>query len=174
MNNHVIPPRRSTLDTAVLLVVVVAAAVAYFSVPVSGKGMAGAPSPSDPWTNAQTVTTEDLAKELAHAKGNDRPVIVNAGFRVLYEGAHIPGAVFHGPASKPKGLDDLKKWAEGIPRTANLVVYCGCCPFTVCPNIRPAFEALRAMGFQHLRVLVLPNSFAKDWVAHEYPIEKAM
>jgi hypothetical protein len=128
----------------------------------------------DPWTAAQTVKPADLVKELASAKGANRPVIVCAGFRVLYYGAHVPGAVFHGPAAKPEGLDDLKQWAQGIPRSANLIVYCGCCPPDHCPNIRPAFEALRSMGFQHLRVLVLPNSLAKDWVELGYPVEKGM
>jgi thiosulfate/3-mercaptopyruvate sulfurtransferase len=126
------------------------------------------------WTDAETVTPAELAKEVANSTGANRPVIVCSGFRVLYEGAHVPGALYHGPASKPDGLNNLKKWAQEIPRSANLVVYCGCCPFNVCPNIRPAFEALRSMGFQHLRVLVLPNSFAKDWVAQKYPIEKGM
>lgn len=39
-------------------------------------------------------------------------------------------------------------------------------------NIRPAFEELHSMGFQHLRVLVLPNNFAKDWVDQGYAVEK--
>lgn len=129
-------------------------------------------SPSEPWTEAQTVKPADLVKELAEAKGSNRPVVVCAGFRFLYESAHVPGAVFHGPASKPEGLDDLKKWAQGIPHSSNVVVYCGCCPFEQCPNIRPAFETLRSMGFQHLRVLVLPNNFAKDWVGQGYAAEK--
>jgi thiosulfate/3-mercaptopyruvate sulfurtransferase len=127
---------------------------------------------SEPWTDAQTVKPADLAKEIADAQGADKPVVVCSGVRVLYEGAHVPGAVFHGPASKPEGLGDLKKWAQGIPRSSNVVVYCGCCPFDHCPNIRPAFETLHSMGFQHLRVLVLPNNFAKDWVGQGYPIEK--
>ena len=130
--------------------------------------------PFDPWTAAQTVNPADLVKELARANGSSRPVIVCAGFRVLYYGAHVPGAVFHGPAGKPEGLDDLKKWAQGIPRSSNLIVYCGCCPPDHCPNIRPAFEALRSMGFQHLRVLVLPRSLAEDWVELGYPVEKGM
>lgn len=128
--------------------------------------------PSEPWTEAQTVTPAELVKEMAHSKRAERPVVVCAGFRSLYEGAHVPGAVFHGPASKPEGLEDLKKWAHGIPRSSNVVVYCGCCPFDRCPNIRPAFEALRAMGFRHLRVLVLPANFYKDWYAKGYPVEK--
>lgn len=125
---------------------------------------------TEPWSDAQTVQPAELSKEVSVAQ--NRPVVVCAGFRVLYEGAHVPGAVYHGPASKPEGLADLKKWAQGIPRSANLVVYCGCCPFSRCPNIRPAFEALRAMGFQHLRVLLLPDNFAKDWVVPGYAYDK--
>jgi hypothetical protein len=41
-----------------------------------------------------------------------------------------------------------------------------------CPNIRPAFEALQAMGFKHLRVLVLPTDLAKDWIGAGYATEK--
>jgi len=130
------------------------------------------PAGSEPWTDAQTVKPADLVKEMADAKGANKPVVVCSGFQFLYEGAHVPGAVYHGPASKPEGLDDLKKWAQGVPRSSNVVVYCGCCPFEKCPNVRPAFETLRSMGFHHLRVLVLPNNFAKDWVANGYPIEK--
>ena len=126
----------------------------------------------EPWTDAETVKPADLVKELANAKRADRPVVVCSGVRVLFEGAHVPGAVYHGPAVKPEGLEDLKKWAQAIRRSSNVVVYCGCCPFDHCPNIRPAFEALRAMGFQHLRVLALPNDFAKDWVEQGYRYEK--
>ena len=126
---------------------------------------------SEPWTDAQTVKPADLVKEL-EAKGNAHPLVVCTGFRVLYEGAHVPGAVFHGPASKAEGLDDLKKWAQGISRSSSIVLYCGCCPFDRCPNVRPAFEALRSMGFKNLRVLVLPNSFAKDWVEQGFAYDK--
>lgn len=101
-----------------------------------------------------------------------RPVIVCVGFRTLFEGAHVPGASFHGPAIEAKGLDDLKKFAQALPRSTDLVVYCGCCPLAHCPNIRPAFEALRAMGFTHLKVLLLPHDFAHDWVQAGYPVAK--
>ena len=39
-----------------------------------------------------------------------------------------------------------------------------------CPNIRPAFATLKAMGFTHLHVVILPTNFGKDWVAHGYPV----
>jgi thiosulfate/3-mercaptopyruvate sulfurtransferase len=127
--------------------------------------------PSDPWTPAQIVQPADLVKELSGAPSN-RPIIVCVGFHTLYQGAHVPGAVFHGAAMSEQGLDDLKKWAKDLPASSNIVVYCGCCPLDHCPNLRPGFTALRDMGFHHLRVLNLPNSFAADWVEKGYPVEK--
>jgi thiosulfate/3-mercaptopyruvate sulfurtransferase len=125
-----------------------------------------------PWTPAQGVDAAALAKELADSKAANPPKIVCVGFHTLYHGAHIVGASFHGPASTPQGLDDLKNWAKPLPRSANIVLYCGCCPLAHCPNIRPAFTALREMGFTHLRVLILPHDFATDWVGPGYPVAK--
>jgi len=102
------------------------------------------------------------------------PTIVYVGLRTLFAGGHIAGASFHGTASEKQGLTEMKKWAEGLPRSTNLVIYCGCCPFEKCPNIRPAFTALRDMGFNNLRVLVLPTNFATDWAGKGYPMEKGM
>ena len=129
-------------------------------------------SETNPWTAEDAIEPSRLAGELAHTAGSARATILYVGFTPLFEGGHISGAVFHGTASSPQGLADLKKWAEAQPRTVNLVIYCGCCPFGYCPNIRPAFVALHGMGFTHLRVLVMPNSFATDWVDKGYPVEK--
>jgi len=126
---------------------------------------------SDPWTAAQAVPPADLAGELGD-KNERPPTIIYVGFRTLFAGGHIPGATFHGSASTEQGLSDLKKWADGLPRTASVVIYCGCCPFDKCPNIRPAFIALNKMGFKKLRVLVLPTNFATDWGDKGYPIQK--
>ncbi|HUJ30249.1 MAG TPA: hypothetical protein VLY23_03145 [Candidatus Acidoferrum sp.] len=128
--------------------------------------------PTDPWTAAQTVSPAAFAKELAAAGEGRKPVIVCAGFHTLFEGAHVPGASYHGPATTAQGLDDLKKFAEPLARDANLVVYCGCCPLVHCPNARPAFTALRDMGFTYLRLLAIPKDFASDWVAAGYPVAK--
>jgi thiosulfate/3-mercaptopyruvate sulfurtransferase len=126
---------------------------------------------SDPWTAAQAVQPADLARELGD-KNERPPTIMYVGFRTLFAGGHIPGATFHGSASTEQGLSDLKKWADGLPRTASVVIYCGCCPFDKCPNIRPAFIALSKMGFKKLRVLVLPTNFATDWGDKGYPLQK--
>ena len=129
--------------------------------------------PPDPWTAAQTVQPADLARELGEKNGTP-PTIVYVGFRALFAGGHIPGATFHGSASTEQGLSDLKKWANEIPRTTSLIIYCGCCPLGKCPNIRPAFIALDKMGFKKLRVLTLPTNFTTDWVDKDYPIQKGM
>ncbi len=156
----------------VTLCVIITASVRPWSASGSQSGGTSALSrATEPWTDAQTASPADLVKELS-AKTKNPPLVIYVGDRNLYEGAHIPGAICHGPAFDPAGLADLKKWAERIPRSSNLVIYCGCCPLSKCPNIRPAFEALRAMGFRRLRVLLLPDNFYKDWYSKGYPVQK--
>ena len=134
---------------------------------------ARADNSADPWTAAQTVQPAEFAKELSSATAESKPITVCVGFHALYEGAHIPSASFHGAASTAQGLDNLKDWAKPLPRNANIVLYCGCCPLAHCPNIRPAFQALRDTGFTHLRVLLLPTDFNTDWIAKGYPVDKS-
>jgi thiosulfate/3-mercaptopyruvate sulfurtransferase len=129
-------------------------------------------APVDPWTASQTVQPADLVKELADAKSAEKLTIVCVAPRAMYIGGHINGALYHGPAGSADGVADLKKWAEGQAHSANIVIYCGCCPLERCPNVRPAFSALRDMGFTHVRVLLIPTNFYTDWVKPGYPYEK--
>jgi len=135
-------------------------------------GLPHAEDAGDPWSASQTVQPADLAKELAAPAHPDEPAVVCVGFRPLYQGAHIRGALFHGAASTEQGLAELKNWAQTISKGANVVLYCGCCPLAHCPNLRPAFVAMRDMGFTNLRVLILPNDFNTDWIQKGYPVEK--
>jgi len=123
-----------------------------------------------PWNTAQTVQAADFAKELADSKTS--PTILFVGFQRLYTAGHIKGAQFHGSGGSAEGLAEIKKWAEGVPRSTNLVIYCGCCPMEKCPNVRPAFAALKEMGFTKLRILILPTSFAVDWAEKGRPYDK--
>jgi hypothetical protein len=84
----------------------------------------------------------------------------------------IPGAVFHGPATSPAALKGLEQWAASLPRATSLVIYCGCCPLEYCPNLRPAYNVLKNMGLERVRVLILPENFGIDWVSRGYPFEK--
>lgn len=129
---------------------------------------------SDPWSITEVLHPLDFSRELSTTKGADSLSTIYVGFRTLFEGGHIPGASFHGTASKEEGLADLRKSVAALPRSANLVIYCGCCPFDKCPNIRPAYKTLHEMGFTNVRVLVLPTSFAADWVEKGYPMQKGL
>ena len=129
--------------------------------------------PADPWPSSQTIQPAQLAKMLID-KYLSVPTVVFVGFRSLYVGGHVPDAAFHGTASAEQGLAELKAWAATLPRSGDLVIYCGCCPFDKCPNIRRAYHALTSMGFKKLHVLVLPTSFAVDWADKGYPMQKGM
>jgi len=125
---------------------------------------------SNPWNDTQTVQPAALNKELADAK--TAPTVLFVGFGRLYTAGHIKGAQFHGSGGSPDGLAQIKAWAASIAKSSNLVIYCGCCPMERCPNVRPAFTALREMGFTKLRVLILPTDFAKDWADQGFPYDK--
>lgn len=122
----------------------------------------GATGPSV-WRPEQLITPGELAHELQNEK--DKPVVVFVGFPVLYRAAHIPDAVPAGPCSKPEGLQFLAEKVQEIPQGREVVIYCGCCPFVHCPNVKPAFDALQRMHFRNVRVLDLENNFHTDWEA---------
>ena len=114
---------------------------------------------------------EELSKILSNSRA-DKPLIVCVGFDRLYNAAHIPGARFIGSGRDPKAIEALKDWAKTVPKDKELVIYCGCCPMKVCPNLRPAFAALREVRPAHIKILYLEDSLAKDWVNQGYPTEK--
>jgi rhodanese-related sulfurtransferase len=90
---------------------------------------------------------------------------------MLYRGKHIPGSVFVGLAARPEGLAALKLAADKLPRDREVVLYCGCCPWNNCPNMKPAIELLKQMGFTHAKAMYIETSFAKDWTEKGYPVE---
>ncbi len=123
---------------------------------------------SDPWSKAELLEPAALAQQLRSGKP---PVIVFVGFPFLYRSRHIPSAIEAGPASKPEDIALLKKKVAGLPKNADIVIYCGCCPMVKCPNVRPAYRALKQMGFTHIRVLDLPANLHTDWYVKGYPSE---
>lgn len=114
------------------------------------------------------VEPASVAAELA--KGS-KPVLLHVGFNVLYRSHHIPGSIYAGPASKAEGLDLLTRAVKDIPRDREIVIYCGCCPWDHCPNIKPAFEELAKLGFKNVRAMHVPSNFKVDWMDHGYPVE---
>ena len=123
------------------------------------------------WKYARQISPAELEKRLSGPK-SARPSVLQVGFKVLYDGAHIPGAIFAGPASTAEGLAQLKQAVAKIPHDKEVVIYCGCCPWEKCPNVKPAYEALRQMGFTRVVVLLMPQDFAHDWVGQGYAVER--
>jgi rhodanese-related sulfurtransferase len=118
--------------------------------------------------SSQLINPEELVKLLR----SENPLMIQVGSHVLYQQAHIPGSEYIGPASSESGLQSLRKRVESLPRNKFIVIYCGCCPWSHCPNVKPADDALRAMGFTNVRVLYIANNFGADWVDKGYPVAK--
>ena len=102
----------------------------------------------------------------------DRPLVLQVGSRLLFEQAHIPGAEYVGAAGQDAGLEALAARVQKVDRAQPIVIYCGCCPWPKCPNIRRAYDKLAGMGFTHLQVLHIPENFGADWVDKGYPVAK--
>ena len=109
--------------------------------------------------------------DLLSAPG-DRPTIICVGFKFLYDSAHIPGSLFHGPGREGAGIVSLAQWAGNAPKNKTTVLYCGCCPWIQCPNIAPAYVALKQMSFSQIRVLRINQNFGADWVDKGFPTDK--
>ena len=124
-------------------------------------------SPSSP----QVLGTEGLVKILQEPNG-EKPIILNVGPSVLFMQAHIPGAEYIGATSTPQGLQALRARVKSLPKTAFIVLYCGCCPWDHCPNVRPAYDELHKLGFSNVKVLYIAHNFGADWVEKDYPTIK--
>ena len=126
---------------------------------------------TDPWTQADLIQPEELARILTDRK-SEKPTLVYVGFPLLYKAGRIPGAVYFGEGRSSDGLVALKKWARGLRPDQPVVMYCGCCPWSHCPNVRPAFKALREAGLKNLKLLYMPTGLVRDWVEKGYPFQK--
>jgi thiosulfate/3-mercaptopyruvate sulfurtransferase len=127
---------------------------------------------ADPWSAGELMEPDAFAKQLE--ADPSKFSIVYAGFPILYKGAHITNALLAGPCSKPEGLEILRKTVAGWPGNKMIVLYCGCCPFDRCPNIRPAYSTAREMKVAQLRVLHLATNLHTDWEMKRYPTQKGI
>ncbi len=121
--------------------------------------------------DSQLLKPNELVQLLQSSAG-EKPLVIQVGSHVLYTQAHIPGAEYIGPASSESGLQSLRKRVESLPRNKFIVIYCGCCPWSHCPNIKPADDALRAMGFSNVKALYIADNFGANWVDKGYPTAK--
>jgi len=124
------------------------------------------PGQNDPWTQQQLLAPADLAKALNNPK-SPQPIVFSIGMQAI-----IKGSVDIGPTLRPDNLNTLKQKLNKLPKNSQIVVYCGCCPFSRCPNIRPAMELLKSMQFTNYKLLNLPQNVKVDWIDKGYPMSE--
>lgn len=151
-----LPTGKTTLTLGTVFVALVSAALAYQASLIPA---------------ARLINPDELVKVLQSSKG-EKPLMIQVGSHVLFSQAHIPGSEYIGPASSETGLQQLRKRVESSPRNKSIIIYCGCCPWSHCPNVRPADDALHTLGFTNVKVLYIANNFGVDWVDKSYPVAK--
>jgi thiosulfate/3-mercaptopyruvate sulfurtransferase len=117
------------------------------------------------WTTKELMEPAVLAKQLQ--SGKDLPVLISVG-----PGALIPGSISIGMIKEEGNLGKLKEQLAALPKEKPVVVYCGCCPFEHCPNVRPAVALLKEMKFTNYFLLNLPHNIKADWIDKNYPTVK--
>jgi len=117
----------------------------------------------DPWKPDQLYAPSDLAATI-NDKDAKQPVIYSIG-----PSAYIKGSIDIGDTKEKANLDKLKEQVNKLPKNTDIVIYCGCCPFEHCPNIRPAFELLAKMKFTNYKLLNLEHNIKIDWINKGYP-----
>ncbi|NLR60302.1 rhodanese-like domain-containing protein [Chitinophaga polysaccharea] len=120
----------------------------------------------EPWTPAQLMAPAVLADAITHQKDGNL-LILSVG-----PGAIIKNSIDIGPASDAESLAKLKKVLKTTDKNKEVVIYCGCCPFDKCPNVRPAFKTLTEMGFKQARLLNIEKNVKVNWIDQHYPTQK--
>jgi len=121
------------------------------------------PETGYPWKKSELIAPATLAGSLK--SGNEKITILNIGAV-----EDIPGAVHTGAVSNEQNMEKLRQVLTKLPKNKPVVIYCGCCPFTKCPNIQPAYRELSKDGFTQIKVLDLPTNLQTNWIGKGYPV----
>ena len=93
---------------------------------------------SEPWTENDIIMPAALNNELKNT--GEKPMLIQMGFKMLYDQSHIPGSIFAGPAFRNDGIQALHNILKDVDRNKEVVLYCGCCKWIDCPNITPVLK----------------------------------
>ena len=117
------------------------------------------------WTGKELMEPSELAEIIKNNPG-DVTLISVGPFTT------IPGTINIGMVSENDKLDKFKVQLSTLKKDRQVVIYCGCCPFDKCPNVRPAINVLREMHFTNYYLLNLPNNLRINWIDKGYPAIK--
>lgn len=117
------------------------------------------------WTEKQLMQPAVLANML---KTNAASVtIISVG-----PFSDIPGSIHVGMVKDADNLAKFKTQLSKLNKNRRIVVYCGCCPFDHCPDIRPAMQTLKEMKFTNYYLLDLRHNLKVNWIDPGYPVVK--
>lgn len=117
-----------------------------------------------PWLKSQLIEPSDLALMIRSKKLNGCKIFNIGAVDDIKDATHI------GAAGKEANLENFRKALKELPKSTKIIIYCGCCPFTKCPNVGPAFELARQLGFVNTRILDLPVNLKTNWISKGYPL----
>tara|TARA_B100000767_G_C19770939_1_gene539969 strand:+ start:2202 stop:2624 length:423 start_codon:yes stop_codon:yes gene_type:complete len=120
---------------------------------------------TEPWTRKQLVEPADLANIIN--KENNIPKIISIG-----PGVVIKNSIGVGECRFKENLDNLEQMLLSLSKEKEIIVYCGCCPFKDCPNIRPVFSLMNRLGFINHKLLNVSNNIKTDWIDKDYPTDE--
>lgn len=115
------------------------------------------------YTAQDFIEPDILAQKIRQNKMDDI-LLIHIGFQNF-----IKGSANAGPATEQQGIEHLKELAQEVPKNQKIILYCGCCPIEVCPNIQPGYELLHEMGYTQIKILNLTSSIKADWLDKDYP-----
>jgi len=119
----------------------------------------------EPWTEKQLMEPSELV-QIINNENKSNTYIFSMG-----HAGHIKYSIDIGEGRDKKNIAKLETEVSKLPKDANIVIYCGCCPFGDCPNIRPAFRLLNEMKFTNHKLLNLPVNLKVDWIDKGYPMK---
>jgi thiosulfate/3-mercaptopyruvate sulfurtransferase len=89
----------------------------------------------EPWKANQLLEPADLNKILNDPK-LPQPVIYSIGYQAI-----IKNSIDIGPGREKENIKKIKQQLSKLSKDTFIVIYCGCCPFGSCPNVRPVFSS---------------------------------
>lgn len=116
-----------------------------------------------PWNKDQLMAPKTLSDKITANQTKDM-LILCIGYQ-----ADIPGSVDIGPAGESANLTKLREYLKNVDKNKEVIIYCGCCPYSKCPNVQPAFNLLKELGFTNAKLLDLPDNIKTDWLDKGYP-----
>jgi hypothetical protein len=125
-----------------------------------------AQSQPETWTVEQLVSPHALAERIKANKA-PLPLVISVGPSAL-----IKGSVDAGEAHEKASIFQLKSILAKEPKNREVIIYCGCCPFAKCPNVRPALALLKDLKFSEAKLLNLEKNVKTDWIDKGYPVNE--